>query len=147
MQVLSIINLILGALFLMCYAFQLAYLFIPFIKKLPAHKEASLHRYCIIVCARNEQNVISDLYESIRRQDYPAELIDVVLVADNCNDKTAEVGRALGMSDQAFGIWAGTAVNDTSSVEILISSVFSVSFSVKMGAFMKAININNNSDT
>lgn len=98
MQVLSIINLILGALFLMCYAFQLAYLFIPFIKKLPAHKEASLHRYCIIVCARNEENVISDLYESIRRQDYPAELIDVVLVADNCNDKTAEVGRALGMT-------------------------------------------------
>ena len=26
------------------------------------------------------------------------------------------LGRALGMSDQAFGIWAGTAVNDTSSV-------------------------------
>lgn len=26
------------------------------------------------------------------------------------------MGHALGMSDQAFGIWAGTAVNDTSSV-------------------------------
>ena len=26
------------------------------------------------------------------------------------------MGRALGMSDQAFGLWAGTAVNDTSSV-------------------------------
>jgi len=26
------------------------------------------------------------------------------------------MGRGLGMSDQAFGIWAGTAVNDTSSV-------------------------------
>ena len=26
------------------------------------------------------------------------------------------MGRTLGMSDQAFGIWAGTAVNDTSSV-------------------------------
>lgn len=26
------------------------------------------------------------------------------------------MGRALGMDDQAFGIWAGTAVNDTSSV-------------------------------
>ena len=26
------------------------------------------------------------------------------------------IGRALGMSDVAFGIWAGTAVNDTSSV-------------------------------
>ena len=26
------------------------------------------------------------------------------------------MGRAMGMSDEAFGIWAGTAVNDTSSV-------------------------------
>ena len=26
------------------------------------------------------------------------------------------MGKAIGMSDQAFGIWAGTAVNDTSSV-------------------------------
>lgn len=26
------------------------------------------------------------------------------------------MGRVLGMTDQAFGIWAGTAVNDTSSV-------------------------------
>lgn len=26
------------------------------------------------------------------------------------------MGRAMGMTDQAFGIWAGTAVNDTSSV-------------------------------
>ena len=26
------------------------------------------------------------------------------------------MGRAIGMSDQAFGIWAGTAVNDTSSI-------------------------------
>lgn len=26
------------------------------------------------------------------------------------------LGRALGLSDAAFGLWAGTAVNDTSSV-------------------------------
>ena len=26
------------------------------------------------------------------------------------------IGRAIGMSDEAFGLWAGTAVNDTSSV-------------------------------
>ena len=30
------------------------------------------------------------------------------------------MGHALGMSDQAFGIWAGTAVNDTSSVVALL---------------------------
>ena len=98
MYVLSIINLVLGVLFLLCYAFQVAYLIIPFVKKLPPHKETSLHRYCIIVCARNEENVLPDLVESIKLQDYPAELISKVLVADNCTDKTADVGRALGIT-------------------------------------------------
>ena len=32
------------------------------------------------------------------------------------------MGRALGMTDQAFGIWAGTAVNDTSSVTAAAST-------------------------
>ena len=98
MQVLTIINLVVGGLFLLCYAFQVAYVVIPFIKKLPPHKETVLHRYAIMVCARNEENVISDLVESIRRQDYPAELINIILVADNCTDNTAAVGRALGMT-------------------------------------------------
>ena len=35
------------------------------------------------------------------------------------------MGRAIGMTDEAFGIWAGTAVNDTSSVvfEVLLNFV------------------------
>ncbi len=98
MQTLSIINLILGILFALCYAFQFIYLVVPFVKKLPAHKESKLHKFAIVVCARNEENVIANLVESIRAQDYPAELIDIILVADNCTDKTAEIGRALGMS-------------------------------------------------
>ncbi len=98
MQTLSIINLILGILFALCYAFQFIYLVVPFVKKLPAHKESKLHKFAIVVCARNEENVIANLVESIRAQDYPAELIDIILVADNCTDKTASVGRELGMT-------------------------------------------------
>lgn len=40
------------------------------------------------------------------------------------------IGRALGMSDHAFGLWAGTAINDTSSV---VAASFS--FSAAAGAF------------
>lgn len=97
MQVLNIVSAAIGIVFVMCYAFQIAYTFIPFLKKLPKHKESSLHKYAVIVCARNEETVISNLVDSIRAQDYPAELIDIVLVADNCTDKTAEVGRSLGI--------------------------------------------------
>ena len=79
MQTLSIINLVLGILFSLCYAFQFIYLVVPFVKKLPAHKESKLHRFAVVVCARNEENVIANLVESIRAQDYPSELIDIIL--------------------------------------------------------------------
>ena len=40
------------------------------------------------------------------------------------------IGRALGMSDHSFGLWAGTAINDTSSV---VAASFS--FSAAAGAY------------
>jgi len=54
------------------------------------------HRYGVLIAARNEETVIGNLIESIRQQDYPAELVTIFVVADNCTDKTAEVVRELG---------------------------------------------------
>jgi cellulose synthase/poly-beta-1,6-N-acetylglucosamine synthase-like glycosyltransferase len=56
------------------------------------------HKYAILVAARNEQAVIGNLIDSIRQQDYPAELVDIFVVADNCDkeDRTAEVAREMG---------------------------------------------------
>lgn len=54
------------------------------------------HRLAIVVAARNEAAVIGNLLESIRRQDYPAELVTVFVVADNCTDDTARVARSHG---------------------------------------------------
>lgn len=61
----------------------------------PAKKQ---HKYAVLVAARNEENVIGHLIDSIRAQDYPAELVTVFVVADNCDDgdKTAENARAKG---------------------------------------------------
>ena len=96
MTVLDIINIIFAALFVMCYGFQIAYMFIPFLKKLPHHKETKLHKLAILVSARNEENVIGTLFDSIRAQDYPSDLVTIFLVADNCTDRTADVGREHG---------------------------------------------------
>lgn len=54
------------------------------------------HRYAIMIAARNEENVIGQLLQSISEQTYPAELTTVYVVADNCTDKTAEIARAHG---------------------------------------------------
>jgi len=54
------------------------------------------HKYAILIPARNEEAVIGNLINSIKRQDYPAEYITVFVVADNCTDNTAKVARDMG---------------------------------------------------
>ncbi|KAA8817724.1 glycosyltransferase [Bifidobacterium callitrichos] len=53
-------------------------------------------RYAVLISARNEEQVIGNLIGCIREQTYPAELIDIWLVADNCTDHTADLVRSLG---------------------------------------------------
>lgn len=90
------INFIVGALFFVLYFYQLFYLLVPFFKKDKPHKETKLHRFAIMISARNEEVVISTLINSIHHQDYPSELIDVYVIADNCTDKTAEEAEKAG---------------------------------------------------
>ena len=53
----------------------------------PAKK---IHKYGICIAARNEENVIGNLIDSINKQDYPQDMYKIFVVADNCTDKTAE---------------------------------------------------------
>ena len=59
----------------------------------PAKKK---HKYAIVIAARNEESVIGNLLDSIKKQNYPKELITTFVVADNCTDKTAQVAREKG---------------------------------------------------
>ncbi len=59
-------------------------------------KAEKYHKYAILVAARNEETVIGNLVDSIRKQDYPSELVDIFVVADNCTDDTANVARSYG---------------------------------------------------
>ncbi|RSX54894.1 glycosyltransferase, group 2 family protein [Bifidobacterium dolichotidis] len=52
--------------------------------------------YAVLISARNEEQVIGNLIHDIQNQTYPADHIDIWLVADNCTDNTAKVVRALG---------------------------------------------------
>lgn len=92
----KIINYTIAALFVLCYAYQIAYIFVPFLKKDRPHAESVLHRFAVLISARNEETVIANLIDSIKKQDYPAELVTVFVVADNCTDRTAEIARRAG---------------------------------------------------
>lgn len=51
-------------------------------------KTAPSRRIAAVIAARNEEGVIGQLVESLMKQDYPAELFDVVVVPNNCTDDT-----------------------------------------------------------
>ena len=53
-------------------------------------------RFLVLVPAHNEEKVIGDMIRNLQEMDYPAELYDFYIIADNCTDKTAEVARGLG---------------------------------------------------
>jgi cellulose synthase/poly-beta-1,6-N-acetylglucosamine synthase-like glycosyltransferase len=59
-------------------------------------KSGRRHRFAVLICARNEETVIGELIGSLQQQDYPADLFDVFVVADNCTDHTADAARAKG---------------------------------------------------
>lgn len=86
---LEIVLAVLGA----AYAYMSVLAVIGFFKTRRFPQAKVNHRYGIIIAARNEENVIGQLLESIQGQTYPSEYLTTFVVADNCTDRTAEVAR------------------------------------------------------
>ena len=96
MQVIKWVNFVVSAIFFICYFYQFAYVLVPFLIKKREKEDIILKKYAVLISARNEEKVIGYLVDSIKGQNYPAELIDVFVVADNCDDSTAQVARSAG---------------------------------------------------
>ncbi len=93
----EVTQLIIFILFSVFYSYQM-FLFIPvsLIGRKRVFKASQNHKYAILIAARNEHMVIGQLIESIKRQEYPSELVDIYVIADNCTDETAEVAKKAG---------------------------------------------------
>lgn len=67
---------------------------------LPGRKKGSaggeLPRFLVVVPAHNEELLIESCVRSLLGMDYPADRRRVVVVADNCTDRTAELVRTTG---------------------------------------------------
>ena len=100
MKIVSDINAFVYIVLTIFYCYQGIYVIIALLgkkKKKNYNTEAkTLHKYAFIIAARNENAVIGNLIDSIKNQNYPSELIDVIVVADNCTDNTAEISRQHG---------------------------------------------------
>ena len=83
--------------FTVFYAFQVLYIIISLLFKSKKYEASPvLHRYAVMIAAKDEDAVIASLIRSIKEQTYPGELVDIYVVADNCTDNTAQVARSEG---------------------------------------------------
>jgi len=74
-------------------------------KRRPANLGEAKTRFLILVPAHDEEAGILNTLVSIRALDYPQDLLQAIVVADNCTDQTAQVVR-----DHGFEAWV--RVND-----------------------------------
>ena len=97
------VNTIVGMLLFLAYLYQVFYTLYGLAFCRRDRRKAARQtpakpsrRYAALICARNEESVIGELISSLRAQDYPAELLDIYVLADNSTDATARVARQAG---------------------------------------------------
>jgi cellulose synthase/poly-beta-1,6-N-acetylglucosamine synthase-like glycosyltransferase len=79
--------------------FTLYYFVIAFFGILPRKEKKILtpkHSFAIIIAAHNEEQVIGSLVENLHVLNYPKEMYDIFVIADNCKDRTVEIARNAG---------------------------------------------------
>ena len=54
------------------------------------------HKFMALIPAHNEEKVVANLVESLKKQNYPKDKLDIYVIADNCTDNTAEIAREAG---------------------------------------------------
>lgn len=82
-------------MFMLCY--QLFLSIFGFGKKTKDYKDHEPEsRFLVLVPAHNEEKVIAGIIENLQHMEYPKELYDFYIIADNCEDRTADVARQMG---------------------------------------------------
>ena len=97
MNILRIVNQVIGILFTICYFYQILYIPVPWIRKgIKPGRTGMTNRYAVMICARNEENVIGDLIRSLKQQTYNQKNLHIFVMADNCTDETASIAESAG---------------------------------------------------
>ncbi|MBC5998396.1 glycosyltransferase [Romboutsia ilealis] len=92
------INTVVFILFTAMYIYQYYYIIVVLLKNKNVKSKGKniMNKFAVIVSARNESDVIEEFIHTVDLQDYPSDLIDVYVIADNCSDDTAQKARIAG---------------------------------------------------
>lgn len=93
-------DIIMIPLQLLIIFFTVYYFFISWFGLFGKKKEVKIYddskTFAMVVCAHNEAAVIAQLVDNLKKLHYPSHLYDIFVVADNCEDNTAQVARDAG---------------------------------------------------
>ncbi len=101
MSYIESVNLIFDILYFLAGAIVIYYIFFAIVglfkKKTFPHTDKKL-KYGLIIPARNEEAVVGGLIESIQKNKYPQDKLQIFVIAHNCTDRTAEIARSMGVT-------------------------------------------------
>ncbi len=95
------INLIISTIQCIVFIFGIYYLLLALaglFSRRCRQEHSPQSRFAVIVPAHNEAPVLGKLIESLLELDYPKQLYDIYIIADNCSDDTARVARTYGVT-------------------------------------------------
>lgn len=65
-------------------------------KEEPAENFPIVNKFALIVAAHNEEMVVGSIVRNLKELNYPKDMYDIFVIADNCEDNTAKVARENG---------------------------------------------------
>jgi cellulose synthase/poly-beta-1,6-N-acetylglucosamine synthase-like glycosyltransferase len=77
--------------------YQLFLSFFGWYRKKAKIQYAPQKTFAILVAAHNEEQVVGALIENLKSLNYPKEMYDIMVICDNCSDKTADIVRQHGV--------------------------------------------------
>ena len=96
----TVFDVVMIPLQLLIVFFTIYYFVLSFFGLYYRKKEVKIYEekktFALIVCAHNEAKVIGQLVENLHLLKYSKDLYDIFVVADNCEDNTAQVARQAG---------------------------------------------------
>lgn len=85
-----------SALLLVVYTYYIVVSMVGYRRFRPAPAANPSKTFAILIPAHNEQAVIGNTLIHLGKLEYPRHLYDIYVIADNCNDRTAELARQGG---------------------------------------------------
>ena len=96
-NVLETISQVLGGWLMLMLIYQLFLTFFGMTRKVKDYADHPPEaRFLVLVPAHNEGKVIAGIVDCLQHMDYPRELYDFYIIADNCTDDTAEIALSMG---------------------------------------------------